>query len=81
MDGVSLPIPMDLQLLKDMLVVDVIYQPIATPWLTYSKPQGNLTDHGLRTLLYQAAESFKHWTGQEVPKDMISKKLEGKIIG
>ena len=81
MDGVSLPIPMDLQLPKDMLVADVIYQPIETPLLTYAKSQGNPTVNGLGMLLYQAAESFKLWTGQEMPTDMILKKLEEKIYG
>lgn len=81
MDGVSLPIAMALQLPKDMLVADVIYQPIETPLLAYAKAQGNLTVNGLGMLLYQAAESFKLWTGHEMPTDIILKKLEEKIYG
>jgi len=81
MDGVSLPIAMALQLPKDMLVADVIYQPIETPLLAYAKAQGNPTVNGLGMLLYQAAESFKLWTGHEMPTDIILKKLEEKIYG
>ncbi|MDN5415738.1 MAG: shikimate dehydrogenase, partial [Lactococcus raffinolactis] len=66
MDGVSLPIAMALQLPKDMLVADVIYQPIETPLLAYAKAQGNPTVNGLGMRLYQAAESFKLWTGHEM---------------
>ncbi|QIW60502.1 shikimate dehydrogenase [Lactococcus raffinolactis] len=81
MDGVSLPIAMALQLPKDMLVADVIYQPIETPLLAYAKAQGNPTVNGLGMLLYQAAESFKLWTGHEMPTGIILKKLEEKIYG
>ncbi len=81
MDGVSLPIPADLKFPGDMLVADVIYLPIETPLLTLAKAQGHQTVNGLGMLLYQAAESFKLWTGQEMPTEMILKKLEEKIYG
>lgn len=81
MDGISLPITSDLKFPREMLVADVIYQPIETPLLTYAKSQGNSTVNGLGMLLYQAVESFKLWTGQEMPTDIILKKLEEKIYG
>lgn len=81
MDGMSMPIPSDMKLPKDMIVADVIYKPIETPLIKYAKLQGNQTVNGLGMLLYQAAESFKLWTGKVMPTDLIWPKLEEKVYG
>lgn len=81
MDGISMPIPSDMKLPKDMIVADVIYKPIETPLIKYAKSQGNQTVNGLGMLLYQAAESFKLWTGKDMPTDLIWPKLEEKVYG
>lgn len=81
MDGVSLPLAGDLTLPQNMLVADVIYQPIETPFLKWAKAQGNPTINGLGMLVYQAAESFKLWTGQDMPSDLILEKIEEKVYG
>ncbi|MDR1605858.1 MAG: shikimate dehydrogenase [Streptococcaceae bacterium] len=77
----QLPIAADLKLPPDMLVADIIYQPLETPFLKFARSQGNQTVNGLGMLVYQAAESFKLWTGQEMPVDMILSKLAEKVEG
>lgn len=81
MDGISMPISDTLTFPSEMLVADVIYQPIETPLLKFAKAQGNRTANGLGMLLYQAAESFELWTGKAMPTALILKKLEEKIYG
>lgn len=67
MDGVSLPLPCNLKFPSDLLVADVIYQPFETPLLALARQEGLKTLNGLGMLLYQAAESFRLWTGHEMP--------------
>ena len=81
MDGVSMPIPPTMIIPQNMIVADVIYQPIETPLLAYAKQQGNQTINGLGMLLYQAAESFKLWTGKKMPTEVIWAELEKKVYG
>ena len=35
----------------------------------------NATFNGMYMLLYQGAEAFKIWTGQEMPVDLVKKQL------
>lgn len=81
MDGVSMPISSTMSIPQNMIVADVIYQPIETPLLAYAKQQGNQTVNGLGMLLYQAAESFKLWTGKKMPTELIWPELEKKVYG
>ena len=81
MDGVSMPISSTMSIPQNMIVADVIYQPIETPLLAYAKLQGNQTVNGLGMLLYQAAESFKLWTGKKMPTELIWPELEKKVYG
>ncbi|MBO4108452.1 shikimate dehydrogenase [Streptococcus suis] len=78
MDGVSLPIPANLQFPEQLLVADVIYQPFETPLLKLAQSQGNPTINGLGMLLFQAAEAFHSWTGKEMPTDLIWDQLVQK---
>ena len=59
---------------KDLIVSDVIYNPRETRLLTLAKEAGCQTFNGLYMLLYQGAESFKIWTGHEMPIDIIKAK-------
>lgn len=81
MDGVSMPIPLTMTIPQSVIVADVIYQPLETPLLKYAKSNGNQTVNGLGMLLYQAAESFKLWTGKEMPTELIGPELEKKVYG
>lgn len=59
---------------KDLIVSDVIYNPRETKLLKLAKEAGCATFNGLYMLLYQGAESFKLWTGQDMPVDIIKEK-------
>ncbi|MBQ8559264.1 MAG: shikimate dehydrogenase [Tyzzerella sp.] len=59
---------------KDLIVSDVIYNPRETKLLKLAKESGCATFNGLYMLLYQGAEAFKLWTGQDMPVDIIKAK-------
>ncbi len=50
-----------------MLVYDVIYAPRETKFLKLARQAGCTTMNGLSMMLFQGAESFKLWTGHEMP--------------
>ena len=58
----------------DLIVSDVIYNPEETKLLRLAREHGCKTFNGLYMLLYQGAEAFKIWTGQEMPVDIIKEK-------
>ena len=59
---------------KDLIVSDVIYNPRETLLLRQAKEAGCKTQNGLSMLLYQGAESFKLWTGQNMPIEVVKEK-------
>ena len=59
---------------KDLIVSDIIYNPRETKLMRLAKEAGCLTFNGLYMLLYQGAEAFKIWTGQDMPVDIIKAK-------
>lgn len=59
---------------KDLIVSDIIYNPRETKLMKLAKEAGCPTFNGLYMLLYQGAESFKIWTGQDMPIDIIKAK-------
>ena len=59
---------------KDLVVSDVIYNPEETKLLRLAREAGCRTFNGLYMLLYQGAASFKLWTGQEMPIQLIKEK-------
>lgn len=59
---------------KDLVVSDIIYNPRETLLMKLAKEAGCQTFNGLYMLLYQGAEAFRLWTGQEMPIDIIKAK-------
>lgn len=59
---------------ENLIVSDVIYNPRETKLLSMAKEQGCKTLNGLNMLLYQGAESFRLWTGHEMPIEPIREK-------
>lgn len=59
---------------KDLIVSDIIYNPRETKLLRIAKEFGCPSFNGLYMLLYQGAEAFKIWTGQDMPIDIIKAK-------
>lgn len=78
MDGKSMIVKEDMTFPENLQVADVIYQPFATPFLKLARSRGLKAINGLGMLLFQAAEAFEAWTGQEMPSDEIWKELEKK---
>ena len=76
MDGESLPLVESIQLPSQILVADVIYKPLETPFLKWARSQKVEAVNGLGMLLYQAAEAFELWTGQSMPCQEIWQQLE-----
>lgn len=60
------PVPCEL-INKNMLVCDLIYNPIETDFIKAAKQRGAMVMSGLGMLLYQGALAFNLWTGQEPP--------------
>jgi shikimate dehydrogenase len=59
---------------KDLIVSDIIYNPRETKLMKLAKEVGCPTFNGLYMLLYQGAEAFKIWTGQDMQIDIIKAK-------
>lgn len=58
----------------DLIVSDVIYNPKETKLLKLAKEAGCKTFNGMYMLLYQGAEAFQLWTGQEMPVEIIKER-------
>lgn len=76
MDGKTNPLPESIQLPKEILVADIIYQPFETPFLKWARSQDVTAVNGLGMLLYQAAEAFALWTGKAMPTEDIWQTLQ-----
>lgn len=75
MDGVgSLDIPLT-SLNKNAVVYDLVYKPPDTNLLKEAKQLGHKASGGLSMLLYQGAESFEIWTGENAPVEIMKKAL------
>lgn len=55
----------------DLIVSDVVYQPAKTRLLELAEEVGCPTINGLGMMLYQGAEAFKCWTGEDMPIDHV----------
>jgi len=51
----------------ELVVFDIVYNPIETRLLKEARKAGALTIDGVNMLVHQGAESFKIWTGREAP--------------
>jgi shikimate dehydrogenase len=62
-----------------MLVYDLIYNPAETKLLKMAKEKGCEVSNGLGMLLYQGARSFKLWTGQDAPLEVMRQALNQMV--
>jgi shikimate dehydrogenase len=56
---------------SNLVVLDIVYEPIETRLLKEAKKMGAKTINGLATLVHQGAISFKIWTGASVPVEIM----------
>lgn len=61
---------------ENLLVNDVIYNPLETNILKEAKKAGAKTVLGDKMLIYQGIESFKIWTGIEPPVEVFKEALD-----
>ena len=62
-------------LTKDIFVYDAIYNPPVTRLMQLAENAGCRTENGLSMLLYQGAEAFRIWTGQDMPVDYVAARV------
>ena len=60
---------------EDLIVNDIVYNPLETVLLKEAEAAGATTVSGLKMLLYQGVESFKVFTGHDAPVDVMEKEL------
>lgn len=65
------PWPVDLKLPEQAFIYDLVYNPPITRLLSMAQEQGLPRSCGLGMLIEQAALSFKTWTGEAPPKDIM----------
>jgi shikimate dehydrogenase len=68
-DGI--PINPDL-LSRFEVVMDIVYQPLATRLLKEAQARGAATIDGLQMLIHQGAAQFELWTGREAPVEVMA---------
>jgi shikimate dehydrogenase len=69
-DGI--PISPDL-LGRFAVVMDIVYQPLATRLLKEAQARGAATIDGLQMLIQQGAAQFELWTGKEAPAEVMAR--------
>jgi shikimate dehydrogenase len=65
---------------KEMVVMDIIYNPFETALLSLAKARGCVTINGLSMFIHQGAEQFRLWTGLEAPISAMTRAVEGALI-
>lgn len=64
---------------KDQIVFDVVYTPVNTKLLKLAQAQGATIITGLKMFIEQGAKAFEIWTGEQMPKDKVSKALQSYL--
>jgi len=65
-------LPLDAEMIPPgAMVFDLVYNPPLTPLLAAAQARGARVIGGLSMLVYQAAASFKLWTGLAAPEDLM----------
>jgi len=64
------PIPKEL-IPEEIMVFDVVYNPLKTRFLKEAEERGAKTISGIDMLIGQGAASFKLWTGRDAPEELM----------
>lgn len=59
----------------DLVVVDIIYNPLETKLYKMAKVNGCKVLNGIEMLIHQGAASFELWTGKKMPIDKVREKV------
>lgn len=68
------PVPDVTMLHEGLVIYDAVYNPRETRLMAEGKTRGCKVHNGMYMLLYQGAEAFRLWTGQDMPVDEIREK-------
>ncbi len=60
---------------KKKFFMDLIYNPVLTPFLKAAQKRGYKTLNGLGMLLYQGARALEYWTGRKAPVAVMRQAL------
>jgi shikimate dehydrogenase len=73
--------PVDSELMQPhTLFFDLVYNPEETPFLAAAKARGARAAGGLSMLVYQAAASFRLWTGQDADTAKMFDAARGALV-
>ena len=61
---------------EGLIVTDCVYNPRDTIFLKKARQRGCLAIEGIYMIVYQGAESFRLWTGTDMPIDAVKKALK-----
>jgi len=61
------------------VVMDIVYQPLATRLLKEAENRGAATIDGLQMLIHQATAQFELFTGQEAPAEVMARAAYGAL--
>ncbi len=64
---------------KDMVVMDIVYNPIKTRLLKKAEDLGCITVDGASMFVYQGAAQFEMWTGEKAPVDIMRSTVLGAL--
>jgi shikimate dehydrogenase len=67
------------QMHADLVVFDIVYNPLKTKLLTEAEKAGARTVSGVMMLVYQGAEAFRIWTGVEPPIEVMKEAVMGVL--
>jgi shikimate dehydrogenase len=71
-DTDATPVPKE-NLTKEMVVMDIVYNPLKTRFLREAEAQGCRTISGISMFVFQAALQFALWTGAKAPVDIMQR--------
>ena len=71
--------PVKKEFLNDMLVFDIVYNPLKTRLIKEAEHNGCATIMGLEMFINQAALQFKLWTGKKAPLELMRKIVVEKL--
>jgi shikimate dehydrogenase len=64
---------------RDLVVLDIVYNPLNTRLLVEARNVGVETIDGVMMLVYQGAEAFKIWTGKKPPVDVMEEAVRARL--
>lgn len=67
------------QLLKKVLIMDIVYNPLRTKLIKDAENNNCKTILGIEMFIEQAAEQFKLFTGKKAPKQLMRKLVEQQL--